>query len=104
MEVTPIGEKELEFLDQLIKERKSLGLGEAEGISICKHRGCVLVTNDNGAKKVCDQYNINFIDLSMILKSLWKNRIITKDEVITLINEIESKDKMVIKDKDEILQ
>ena len=102
-EVTPSNEEELEFLSKLIDERRSLGLGELEGLSICKHRGYILATNDIPVKKVCDNYGIEFIDLSMILKSLLEDTILTSDELRALIDEIERKDKVVIKDRDDIL-
>lgn len=74
-----------------------------EGISVCKHRGYILVTNDTAAKKVCDRNRIEFIDLSMILKSLLATKILTGSELRKLIDEIERKDRVLIKDKDDIL-
>ena len=103
LEVTPLTKEELGFLSRLREERRSLGLGELEGISICKHRDCILVTNDTAAKKVCDQYMVKFIDLSMILKSLFATKILTGSELMKLIDEIERKDRVLIKDKDDIL-
>jgi hypothetical protein len=61
------------------------------------------VSNDITAKKVCDQNRIKFIDLSMILKSLLVAEIVTDEELKALIDEIERKDRVVIKDKDIIL-
>ena len=103
LEVMPLNKEELEFLGRLREERKSLGLGELEGVSICKHREYILVTNDITAKKVCDQYGIKIIDLSMILKSLLEVKILMSDELRALIDEIERKDRVIIKDKDDIL-
>ena len=102
LEVTPLNREELEFLGKLREEQRSLGLGELEGISICKHREYILVTNDITAKKVCDQYGIKFVDLSMILKSLLEVKILMSDELRALIDEIERKDRVIIKDKDVI--
>ena len=99
----PLNKEELEFLSRLKEERRSLGLGELEGVSISKHREYVLVTNDVTAKMVCDQYGIKAIDLSMILKSLLEVKIIMSDELRALIDEIERKDRVIIKDKDDIL-
>jgi len=103
LEVTPLNKEELGFLSRLKEERRSLGLGELEGLSICKHREYVLVTNDITAKKICDRYEIEFIDLSMILKSLLAAKILTSNEVRVLITEIERKDRVTIKDRDDIL-
>jgi len=51
LEVTPLNAEELEFLSRLKEERRSLGFGELEGLSICKRREYILVTNDITAKK-----------------------------------------------------
>ncbi len=103
IEITPLTKEELGFLSRLREERRSLGLGELEGISICKHRDCILVTNDKAAKKVCDRYMIEFIDLSVILTSLFATKILTRSELMKLIDEIERKDRVLVKDKDAIL-
>jgi predicted nucleic acid-binding protein len=67
-------------------ERRKLGPGELECISICKYRDSVLVTNDTATKNVCDHYDIKFIDLSMLLKSLIVTDILTSKEVEALID------------------
>ncbi|MEA1957387.1 MAG: hypothetical protein U9N01_03410 [Euryarchaeota archaeon] len=103
LEVIPLNKEELEFLGRLKEERRSLGLGELEGLSICKRREYILVTNDITAKKICDRYEIEFVDLSMILKSLLAAKILTSNEVRVLITEIERKDRVTIKDRDDIL-
>ncbi len=104
LEVTPLNKAELDFLSRLREERRSLGLGELEGISICKHREYILVTNDVTAKKVGDQYGVECIDLRMILKSLLVTAILTADELNALMDEIERKDRVTIKDKGGILR
>lgn len=104
LEVAPLNKEELELLSKLREERRSLGLGELEGVSICEHREYILVTNDRAAKKVCDQYGIEFIDLRMILKSLLVTAILTDNELKALIYEIERRDRVTIKDKGDILR
>ena len=104
LEVAPLNKEELELLSKLKEERRSLGLGELEGASICKHREYILVTNGRAAKKVCDQYGIEFIDLRMILKSLLVTAILTDNELKALIYEIEGRDRVTIKDKGDILR
>lgn len=104
LEVAPLNKEELELLSKLREERRSLGLGELEGMSICKHREYILVTNDMAAKKVCDQYGIEFIDLRMILKSLLVTAVLTDNELKAVIYEIERRDRVAIKDKGDILR
>jgi len=74
-----------------------------ECISICKHGDSILFTNDTAAKEVCDHYDIRFIDLSMLLKSLIVTDILTSKEVEALIDKIENKDKVIISNVDYIL-
>ena len=52
---------------------------------------------------MCDHYNIEFIDLSMLLKSLLSTNILAHNEVQALICKIEEKDKVIIKDRNDIL-
>ncbi len=61
LEVIPLNKEELEFLRKIREERKSLGSGELEGISICKHRDCILVTNANVRTQ-------NFIIYKLVLR------------------------------------
>jgi hypothetical protein len=75
-----------------------------EGIAICKHRGYIFVTNDRGAKKICDSHAIHFIDLSMILNYLLVKELLTARELRLLIDEIERTDRVVIKDKGDIFE
>lgn len=102
-EVTSLCNEELLILKELKEEKASLGKGELEGLSICKYKSFILITNDTSAKNACDFYGIEFIDLSMILKSLLEENILTYNDVRTLIDEIENKDKVIIKDKEDIL-
>jgi hypothetical protein len=64
----------------------------------------LLVTNDRGAKKICDSYAIHFIDLSMILKYLLVKELLPAHELRLLIDEIERTDRVVIKDKEAIFE
>jgi len=100
---TPLEQEEVYFLEKLRDERRVLGQGELKCISICRHRSSIFVTNDAAAKKVCDHYDIQFIDLSMLLKSLIATDTLTIKEVRALIDEIENNDKVIIADSDDIL-
>jgi len=78
---------------------KSLGLAERECISICKHRTTIFVTNDAHAIKHAHQHSVISIDLATILNGFIEFRILTKEELLHLIECIEQKDRIVIKQK-----
>jgi len=75
-----------------------------EGIAICKHRAYIFVTNDRGAKNICDSHAVRFIDLSMILTYMLVKELLTAHELRQLIDEIERTDRVVIKDKEAIFE
>jgi predicted nucleic acid-binding protein len=85
---------------------RALNLGEKEGIAIClKRTGAKLLTNDKRAHNFCKANHIPSLDLKLVLRQLWKAGHCTKDEVKSLMNEIEkSEPGMVIKGKEEILR
>jgi predicted nucleic acid-binding protein len=101
--ITPLEQEEVYFLEKLRNERQVPGPGELECILICRYHSSIFITNDAAAKKVCDHYDIQFIDLSMLLKSLIATDTLTIKEVRALIDEIENKDKVIIADSDDIL-
>ncbi len=84
----------------------SLNAGEKESIANCSKRsGGKLLTNDKRAHNYCRANRIPSLDLKLILRQLWKASHCTKDEVRSLMEEIEKNEPgMVIKGKDEILR
>jgi len=85
---------------------QALNLGEKEGIAIClKRTDAKFLTNDKRAHNFCVANNIPSFDLKSILRQLWKAGHCTKDEVKSLMDEIEkSEPGMAIKAKEEILR
>lgn len=75
---------------------QSFGAGESDCIIICKHRGLLLVTNDKKVPKFCETEGIRYITLNALLRMLWRNSILSKEEVKDLIGEIEEKDRVTI--------
>jgi len=102
-ETLTLSNEEKDFVNELSWKRKSLSSGEKEAIALCKYREYALITNDRVAKNACDENSIEFFDLGMLLKTLWKSKIMSKEEVDKLIDEIETKDKVKIKDRSKIL-
>lgn len=84
-----------------ISGSKALGKGEIECIAVCKFRDANLVTNDNKAINFAENEGIVVIDLETMLYSL--KSILDKEKLRQLIVDIETKDKVVIVNKEEIV-
>ncbi len=84
----------------------SLNAGERESIAVCiKRAGSKLLTNDKRAHNYCKANRMPSLDLILVLRRLWKARHCTKDEVRSIMTEIEKNEPgMFIKGKEEILR
>jgi predicted nucleic acid-binding protein len=84
----------------------SLNAGERECIAVCaKRSGAKLLTNDKRARNYCDTHQLFCLDLKQILRRLWQASHCAKEEVRSLIKDIETSEPgMAIKGKDEIFR
>ncbi len=82
-----------------IREKTKLGFGEVQCIAVAKIRKCLLVTNDAEVEREADSLSIQRINLPLLLRELWKRNIMSKQQVAILIEEIQKKDRVVIKNK-----
>lgn len=89
-------------LVEKIYSRKNLGMGETECIVVCKARNAVLVTNDRKAIELAEELGVNVVDLETILYSL--KDLVDKNQLRQIIADIESKDRVIIINKDKILK
>jgi predicted nucleic acid-binding protein len=80
----------------------SLNDGEAESIALCQTRGGAFVTNDRRARNFCLSASIEVFDLIDVLRSLWKLGVRSKRFVRRLVTDIETKEGMIIKRKEDI--
>lgn len=80
----------------------SLNAGECESIALCQSRGAAFVTNDRRARNFCRAEGVEVFDLIDVLRALWKLRVCSKQKVRQLVADIETKERMVIKRKQEI--
>jgi hypothetical protein len=60
------------------------------------------VTNDKRARNYCRSVGVEVFDLVELLRSLWKLGVCPKREVRRLVADIEAKEGMVIKHKEQI--
>ena len=103
-EVLYPSKEENEEYQRLLIEKRRLGKGELEAISICKHRGCVFSSIDSAALKFAEEDGVETIWLHSILRSLWVSGLQSKDEVRNIITEIGKKDNTRIKDVEAIFR
>jgi predicted nucleic acid-binding protein len=80
-----------------------LGSGEAESIVICQSRSGIFTSFDRKAVDYCRNNSISVFTLNDILAALWVGKIVSKDEVRTIIATLEAAGRK-IRAKSEILQ
>lgn len=100
-QLTNLNKQEFDLAKNIHAQRK-LGMGESETIALCKEINATFVTNDNKAISFAEKLNVNVVDLETILYSL--KELIDKNQLKQIINDIESKDKVVVVNKEEILK
>ncbi len=88
---------------QSMPKNGSIHFGEAEGVIISKSRNGIFLTNDSRVVRHCLDNEIKVLDLRDILLILSKRRVLTREEMKDLIQDIEDMDNTIIKDKSHIL-
>jgi predicted nucleic acid-binding protein len=86
------------------REALNLGSGDAECLTVARNRNCLLLTNDRKAKKAADSLSIDHLNLPLLLRELWRRHILPKSRVVELMDEIERKDNVIIKNRDMIFK
>lgn len=102
IEVINLDEVEHHEYISLLKNEKYLHKGEIQAITICKHRGGVLLTNDKKAKNFCIKNSIPYFDIKGILRAFLLRKILNEIELRRLITQIEDVDNTTIKGIEEI--
>nr|QNO51902.1 hypothetical protein OPAKKMBI_00003 [Methanosarcinales archaeon ANME-1 ERB6] len=101
-EVLHTSEEENEEYQKLLIEKRTLGKGELEAISICKHRGYIFSSIDTTALRFAEENGVETLGLHSILRSLWESGMQSKNEVTETIKEIEKRDNTKIKDVEKL--
>lgn len=103
--ITTITLNDSELTDfQKYSHEKKIHFGEAEGISICKNRNAVFLTNDSIVVKFCEDKGIKVLNLKDVLSLIAGSNLVSKTEMIDLVKEIETKDNTMIKNQEDILE
>lgn len=98
--LVPLSEEELVAKTSL---PRSFDEGEREIGAVAKQRQWSVLTNEKLVKNWCQREGISCLNLPAFLRVLWRTKIMTKEEVEILIQEIENKDRVVFKNKEQIL-
>lgn len=82
----------------------SFDAGERETLAVARSRGHAILTNEIHVKHWCKQADIECWDLPLILRALWRTSLLTKEQVRTLIEQIEVKDRVILKNQEAIFE
>lgn len=82
------------------REDRNLGSGDAECLAVARNRKCLLLTNDRRAAKAADSLSIDHLDLPLLLREFWRSHLMSKSRVVKLLDAIERKDNVVIKNRE----
>jgi len=82
----------------------SFDAGERETITVASSRSNEILTNERHVRNWCHRSGIGCWDLSGILRALWRDGILNKQQVRDLMVEIEARDRVVFKNVDQIFQ
>ncbi len=93
--------EQIEFL-KLKENKKTLSSADIESLVLAKSRSLVILTNDINIQKEAAKQGISYFNLPMILRELWKQGILTKEDINKLISQIEKEDNIIIVDKETI--
>lgn len=104
VEIVLLSEDEFRDFRNLLENEKDLHEGECQLLVLCKSRKGVLITNDKVVKNHCKENNTYFLDLEDVLRALKLKNILNYEELKNLIEDIEKKDRTIIKAKENILK
>lgn len=92
--VLALTEPESAFCGQL---PRTLGAGERESIALAKERQATVLSNESRVAHYCRQYQIPCLRLPDVLRALWVEGIVSKDDVRGMIADLQSRDHMQFK-------
>jgi len=81
----------------------SFDTGERETLIVARSRSLGVLTNERHVKNWCLREQVETWDLPGILRALWRHNVINREQVRRLIEEIEAKDRVVFRNKEQIL-
>lgn len=104
VEIILLSENEFKNFRILLESEKNMHEGECQLISMCRSRKGILLTNDRYVKNYCRENGVEFLDMEEILRAMKQRKILSREELISLIEEIEKKDHTIVKSRDAIIE
>lgn len=104
VELLPLTEQQVKEAERLVTVYPQLGSGEIETLVLAKAHRLLCLTNDRQAKRVCHALGLPYLDLEEILRAIKLNRVITREALEQLSEQIEERDHTHIKAKKQILR
>jgi predicted nucleic acid-binding protein len=92
------------ILAKEVGERTTLAAAEIEFLAVAKNRDCLLLSNDRRAGNEALSLAVDHLSLPLLLRELLKSDVLSKTEVVKFVDEIERKDRIVIRNKELILK
>ena len=75
----------------------TLGLGERDSLAVAKHRGGVILSNESRVAHYGRQYEVPCLRLPDILRALWVEGSLAKEEVQAIVHDLQVQDRMQFK-------
>ena len=94
--------EEVAAFEQALLESPNLGKGELEAITICQKRGYAFSAIDYQAIRFAESKGITVFPLDVVLRLLWEMKILSKAQVRKLIDNLEEKNGLEIKEQNRI--
>jgi predicted nucleic acid-binding protein len=103
-EIMLLSETEFDSFRDLLENERNMHEGECQLIALCRSRKGILLTNDRYVKNYCKENGIEFLDMEEILRAMKLKKILSREGLRKLIEDIEKKDHTIIKSKEDILE
>lgn len=87
-----------------IGERPALGSADCECLAVARSKGCLLLSNDKRVRSEALSLGVESMSLPLVLRELWRTRVMRKEDVANLADEIERRDTVVIKNRELIFK
>jgi predicted nucleic acid-binding protein len=94
LQVVYLTSEEVAFRESL---PTTLGAGERESLAVVRVRGGAVLSNESRVAHYCHQYGIPCLRIPDILRALWVEGIVSKEEVQDIVRHLQMKDRMQFK-------
>jgi predicted nucleic acid-binding protein len=75
----------------------TLGLGERESIAVARSRSGLVLSNESRVAHCCREHQVTCLRLPDILRALWVENIVSRQEVEFIVGELSVEDRMQFK-------